>query len=77
MVEEAVPELTTLKVGKKLYLVFHNRLSVGLTDSFEGDEFEVLRSKVVKLIRADLDNYNASKELSLPLLLTRENRLID
>ena len=50
---------------------------MGLTDSFEGDEFEVLRSKVVKLIRADLDNYNASKELSLPLLLTRENRLID
>ena len=62
MVEEAVPELTTLKVGKKLYLVFHNRLSVGLTDSFEGDEFEVLRSKVVKLIRADLDNYKNSFE---------------
>ena len=60
MVEEAVPGLTRLKVGKKLYLVFDNRLSVGLTDSFEGDDYEVLRSKVVKIIRADLDNYENS-----------------
>ena len=31
---------------------------MGLTDSFEGDDYEVLRSKVDKIIRADLGNYN-------------------
>ena len=36
--------LAEISCIEKLSLVFHDRLSVGLTDSFEGDDYEVLRS---------------------------------